>query len=444
MAPSSPSGSSSSSLCYTNTLLAMPDGPIPAAHPDLTSHTSSFIGGYPTFPALPSAASNKTGSTPSDIKCGVCHKSIPLLAQVYCPPEDGENDRTMYVFACPKVGCQKREGSVRAWRASVRNEEYVRDVEEKRKIAEKAAEEERERARQNPFTLGSDGAQPAGSALFGSGQPLFGAAAPSPFAAPSVSTDPTSALSALSINEEEAAPIIAGPSKTFTPPLPAYHPVQYLSTIEEYIPPAEDDVSIASSDDDETPEQKAEWHEDGWEKILPKRTDEVFELFVGRLESAEDGKRQVLRYDLGGQPLPYSSQSPLTRKLFPGAEKPLGKNDELDLSALYTDKSIPACSRCGGKRVFELQVVPSLINILRPHTLTTTGSASDEVAPTAISEDERRKELVKLAAGIKEEGAKEQDGEMEWGNIIVYGCERDCVGVGEEWVGVEWESGLEL
>lgn len=45
---------------------------------------------------------------------------------------------------------------------------------------------------------------------------------------------------------------------------------------------------------------------------------------------------------------------------------------------------------------------------------------------------------------MKEEASKDEEGEMEWGNVLVYGCERDCVGVGEEWVGVEWEATLEL
>ncbi|AFR98578.1 pre-rRNA-processing protein TSR4 [Cryptococcus neoformans C23] len=443
MSPSSPAGSSSSSLCYTNTLLALPDGPIPSSHRDLISHTTSFIGGYPTFPALPSSScsTKKVGNTPSEINCGICHKPIPLLAQVYCPPEDGENDRTIYVFACPRVGCQKREGSIRAWRASVRNEEYVRDVEEKRKAAEKAAQEERERARKNPFTV-DEAARLNGSALFGTASPLFGGAAHNPFAPP----NPVPAMATLSVSDDRPAPtpITSGPSRTFTPPIPAYHPVQYLSTIEEYIPPVDDDVSVASSDDDESPEQKAEWREEGWEKVLPRNVDEVFENFVRRLDQADGGKKQVLRYELGGMPLPYSSASPLTRKLFPGCEKPLAKDEELDLSALYTPKFIPTCPRCGGKRVFELQLVPSLINILRPHTISTTGEAPKASFPKAATEEERKKELAKLAAGVKEEASKDEEGEMEWGNVLVYGCERDCVGVGEEWVGVEWEATLEL
>ena len=104
MTPSSPA-SSSSSLPSSNVLLALPDGPIPYDHADARSHTISLIGGYPTFPPLGSQ-----DKAPEDIRCGVCHQAIPLLAQVYCPPEDGENDRTVYVWACARTSCQRRDG----------------------------------------------------------------------------------------------------------------------------------------------------------------------------------------------------------------------------------------------------------------------------------------------------------------------------------------------
>ena len=144
MSPSSPAGSSSS-LPDSNALLAIPDGPIPSTSPDAASYTISRIGGYPSFPC-------SSGAEPTPT-CGSCKEPIPLLAQVYCPPEDGENDRTLYVFACHRVKCQREKGAVRAWRASRRNEEYVRDVEQKR--AEREAEEKkaREEAQRNPFTV---------------------------------------------------------------------------------------------------------------------------------------------------------------------------------------------------------------------------------------------------------------------------------------------------
>ena len=168
----------------------------------------------------------------------------------------------------------------------------------------------------------------------------------------------------------------------------------------------------------------------------------VFDL--PRVIDASPYERALIgRYELAGVPLPYSVSSPLTSTLFPGlvqACKAQKAEDEDPAPAAYfkpPPNLVPACEGCKGKRVFEVQVVPSLINILRPHTLTTTG-AGDEGAkangkPTGQSEKERKEELEKIAKGEVDEG-------MEWGSILVFSCERDCVGVREEWVGVEWEA----
>jgi pre-rRNA-processing protein TSR4 len=150
------------------------------------------------------------------------------------------------------------------------------------------------------------------------------------------------------------------------------------------------------------------------------------------------------RYELNGVPLPYSVSSPLTSTLFPGlvaackAQK--AEDDDPSPSAYFEPPKslIPACESCKGKRVFELQLVPSLINILRPHTLSTGGAdgSNDEgKKATEMTEEERKEELEKIAKGEVDEG-------MEWGSILVFSCERDCVGVREEWVGVEWEAML--
>ncbi|WWC71094.1 uncharacterized protein I206_105047 [Kwoniella pini CBS 10737] len=441
MSPSSPAGSSSSSISvdYTNVLLALPDGSIPQNHEDLKSYTISSIGGYPTFPPL--------DNLPNEINCGICHQPIPLLSQVYCPLENGENDRILYIFACARLKCQKRDGSVRAFRASKRNEEYVKDVEEKRKIAEAAAEAEREKARKNPFTLSSD-SQPSGT-LFGS-QPLFGSSipAPNPFAPPTnasvraTTNDTTPDISKLSIS--------ATSSTTLGPPVPAYQPAQYLSTIDEYIPPAEDVDFESDSEIDGDEDMKATMLDDTWERMLPKHLDEVFQHFVRKLEASDGGSKQVLRYEFDGIPLPYSSASPITKKLFPGCEKPLKKDEELNLNELYKGNSdkglegiIPPCSNCKGPRTFEIQLVPYLISLLTPNTISTTGEISVD-AKKKLTEEERKKELNDLAKKIKEGKRDDVINEMEWGTIMVFACKRDCIGFTEEFVGVEWEMGLSI
>ncbi|WOO83349.1 ribosome small subunit biogenesis protein [Vanrija pseudolonga] len=414
----------------SSVLLALPDGPVEAGSSDIKTHTISFLGGYPTFPPVPGPS-----TAPESVRCGVCHQPIPLLAQVYCPLENGENDRTIYVWACARPGCRRREGTIRAFRASARNEEYVADVEAKRAEAERIAAEERAKARINPFTVKD---APAGGALFGGGQPLFGAAPSNPFGAPSPA--PAAAAAAAAPTTPLASLKIGEPS-TLAPPLPAYQPAQYLTTIDEYLPlPGSDDESDIESDEDEAPEAKAEWRDEGWEKLLPKGVDDIFERFVRRLESAEDGASQVLRYDFNAVPLPYSSSSPLFKKLFPKAptRAPSSEEEEVNLSEFYTDASIPKCTRCGKKRVFELQLVPQLINVLRPAAISTDGKApAPAPAKKPQTEAERKAELQRLAKGELADG---EAAEMEWGNIMVFSCQADCVGVGEEWVGVEWEA----
>lgn len=148
------------------------------------------------------------------------------------------------------------------------------------------------------------------------------------------------------------------------------------------------------------------------------------------------------RYDLGGVPLPYSTTSSLTQSLFPGlpaacrAQK--AEDDDPSPSAFFKPSSslVPPCPRCAAPRVFELQLVPSLINHLSPETLSTTGEKAPKKGKSAQSEEERKKELARLAG-------EEAGGEgMEWGSIVVFGCKGDCEGFGEEWVGVEWETTL--
>ena len=141
--------------------------------------------------------------------------------------------------------------------------------------------------------------------------------------------------------------------------------------------------------------------------------------------------------------MPYSSKSPLYHRLFPGAPttRTPDAEEEPDFAAFYSPLSVPPCSRCGGKRVFELQLVPSLISILSPESLSSTGRAGS-AKKGEQSDEERKKELARIAAGLKGEADADALGEMDWGSILVFGCEADCAGVEEEWVAVDWEATL--
>lgn len=84
-----------------------------------------------------------------------------------------------------------------------------------------------------------------------------------------------------------------------------------------------------------------------------------------------------------------------------------------------------------------MQLVPSLITLLTPESVTTTGSkAVSQKDKKVLSEAERKERLQRMAKGEGEDGEEE----MEWGTVMIFGCEKDCTGFTEEWVGVEWES----
>ena len=128
--------------------------------------------------------------------------------------------------------------------------------------------------------------------LFGSSQPLFGVSSSKASSDESDLIPPN--LSTLSI----ISPSPSNPSSsgiTWKPPLSAYHPCQYLSTVDEYLPDPEDEDMDKYDDEDETSEQKAEFRDARFEQLLPQHMDEVFERFVRRLQNADGASSQVLR-----------------------------------------------------------------------------------------------------------------------------------------------------
>lgn len=337
------------------------------------------------------------------------------------------------------------------------------------------------------------------------GMPTF-----NPFSTVAASSTPTEAFAGLSLGseakkEEEEDELksaaVSGPEmpgRTFGAPFPAYMPPQYLTTFDEYLPADPNALAgdtagrvrqmSAQEAEEKEKELQAQASKKGagassggggaaggeqWEKVLPKGVDEVFERFLERLNRAEDGSGQVLRYDLGAVPLPYSSDSDLFKRLFK-RDVVEGAQDEDDLAPdvnVFGKKYdptgvVPACPRCGGKRTFEMQLVPGLIAELKTEKLCLTSNDKkrrNKKKKTQQTDEERRRELAVLlgrasakdlprsttevGAGEDERTPEEREEDrlraetgMEWGTIMVFGCERDCVGFGEEWVGVEWED----
>ncbi|KAG8959735.1 hypothetical protein FRC03_007552 [Tulasnella sp. 419] len=217
---------------------------------------------------------------------------------------------------------------------------------------------------------------------------------------------------------------------------PSYAPL-YLSTSSEYIipdpkkPPPKQSISA-----NEPSGVGGGWGVEGYENA---KGDEVFEKFAKRV--ANEGQ-QCVRYELSGAPLPFQSTDGVYKKLFPSrlptmtttggrvgsvvtkgafavatSEEPTGKH-------VYDPSSIPSCPYCKGPRVFECQLMPNMISVLKRPS---DGKQKKQ------SEVERRNELARVllkqdTGGNKESGettASQQLG-MEWGTCFVFSCLNDC------------------
>lgn len=126
----------------------------------------------------------------------------------------------------------------------------------------------------------------------------------------------------------------------------------------------------------------------------------------------------VCRYELKGVPLPYASDKVLDL-LFPvppAAPLPVTKPYFKVIPAqkrTYNPTSLSSCPLCKSRRVFECQLMPNLINILRSDR-----SESEK----KLTDEERRKAVQTLLKGGE---APEKRG-MEWGTCMVFSCEEDC------------------
>lgn len=137
------------------------------------------------------------------------------------------------------------------------------------------------------------------------------------------------------------------------------------------------------------------------EKLFESSMDKTFQKFADRLSQNPE---QVLRYELAGTPLLYSTTDAVGKLLTPpsGAGK---------VTTSGGASRIPRCTNCGAERKFEVQLTPHAITVLEEEELSLEG--------------------------------------MEWGTVIMGVCSKDCpskdveegiVGYLEEWVGVQWEE----
>jgi len=362
-------------------------------------------------------------------RCRHCKNPMELLVQLWAPFENSPYDRAVYVWGCARSNCQRKSGSIRAWRGLRYNEKYASKLE--RKLARKrdhkrppASPLEGDKhihQNVNPFAMSTGMATAPHSGL---GFDVFNIT--SPLGSDDALTPQDSILDEESDNDSastssSASSVVAAlASVTLEESLwqsaPLYPP-QYLSTAGEFIPPSNkaphERADVVGNDNGPSQEGHS-WAAEKYENSM--RTDHVFDRFN---ERTAHEPQQCVRYDLGGIPMPFASDD-LYRQLFPLSSEKSALTPvtgaPFDVQQLlpnrgYSAATVPICSHCGSRRVFEYQLMPNLNNILRSSSSTGEDSMTDA----------QRKEILRQLLN----GGPDGHG-MEWGTVLVFSCEKDC------------------
>lgn len=336
------------------------------------------------------------------------------------------DERRLYLFGCPRKPCNRKPGSIRAFRAARKvtvggqNKQVETKTEETQPVVPEQPKQDlgaslfgatnltsNISSNQNPFSSAS-GPTPAGS---------------NPFATPVQATAPTAEKPAVSASTLASSfadkvrisspPPSAATKKTPESSTPVPWPAQsaFPAPYKNFYLDAEyETLSRPSSPEVPDNVQIEPMEEEGaggaeLKDTFESELDKDFMKFSMRLEHNPE---QVLRYEFRGTPLLYSTGDEVGTRLH-SHNAPNAKVTTLGAG------SIPACEYCGSQRVFEFQIVPHAITML------------EEGRP-----------------GV---GLGKDDAGMEWGTIIMGVCGKNCTpqelgvtGWREEWAGVQWEE----
>lgn len=268
---------------------------------------------------------------------------------------------------------------------------------------------------------------------------------------------------------------------------PHYTPPLYLNTVPEASSSARaGDKAIkltkeaaalrkkaeAAKANDATDDELRGLEKESYERMMLVGVDEVLEKFMARV-GAEG--RQVVRYELGGQPLPFNGQGDLYDALWPKQKQgagitTVGRGAAAAAAAnaangrSYDPSKVPPCEACGSKRTFELQLMPALVHTLRADKIQDADAsqegAKDSDAQQLDAEARRRRDLEaalgrRLAPKPDADGISRSGGEeaakasavasggktgLCWSTAMVFVCEKDCCIPREEQEGESWRE----
>lgn len=365
----------------------------------------SFIGGEPLW----------VGGIPAPkdyVECGNCNELMALLLQCYVPLPDSANERVLYIFGCKNYKCSRKKGSIKCVKGLV--------FKKKEKTLEEKLAEEKEKqfdltlkqglfgkgktdTKENPFA--SSSGNPFGGNPFAGGSNPFDVKPNSQSSQEAKPLYSQIASKNAAIQKPEKKTQITknkNVSKYTLPQYPGY--ILYLEreklgTDDDVLPPIPSDLQIEELDDAESIKEAIKKEKASKDKVSEFKSEILKDSdFQNFSKQVAHNPRQVVRYDLGGQPLVYSSKD---QKLL---------------------QKIPAPTfNPHSERQFELQLMPKAIMDLE------------------------------IDISNPAEG-------MEWGSILVYTDVEDFipktdilgtdseghdVGYVEEYVIVEWEDQMD-
>lgn len=349
---------------------------------------------------------------------------------------------------------------------------------EREAAAEKAKKEQEERAKVNPFS-----AAPSSANGGGMGGMLFGGGSDNPFAAPApaaaapitndrneeereeeeYSDEEESEEESESERLAEELALKSDLASTSTSPTSLWvesstrYPALYLNTIPEpsssstssskKLSPSEA-AAIKSAPGLDDEEIKG-FAKEGYEKMLLDGIDSTFERFLKRVEVEP---RQAVRYEFGGEPVAFHAKGRVFDLLWPKEKKvkagegvavtkgQFKQGEPAPGERVFSARAVPPCEVCGAVRVFEAQLMPNLINLLKADRIQKADGSLDSDTSAAPQDT---KSAIEQALGRRlpnSEGKKEGQEEafdarsgLVWSTAFVFVCSQDCVGnKGEE------------
>lgn len=363
-------------------------------------------------------------------KCRACGQNMTLLLQLNAdiPDRFPNHTRWLYIFGCSRAACNRKPGSIRAYRAVKRTKEEALPKTDREEKSHAPADDKKpglglgaQLFGSSPTPAEASGNSPVNPFATSSNSSVFNnSQSSSPFATSLSTTFAEKARISSPSPSTSTAPSVTTSKKTdgpttpwpdaaeFPEPYPRYHldaDYETLSGPEELDITSKVDVQQMELEDS-TPSSSKKNNAANTKEDFESLLDKAFFRFSTRLDQNPD---QVLRYEFGGRPLLYSNDDPVGKLLAPHVSA--------ETRVKPTAGSVPYCPQCKSERTFELQLVPHAISAL---------------------EEDNDISLDDVQGGVPG---------MEWGTIIVFVCAMDCapVSVGEvdyreEWVGVQWEE----